>query len=191
MATSRPPRQPRTQTVRAPKPPKTPQSPKPMSATQRNKLATKGIAAALGIPTEGEKVAVTAALEAVNERLAADTDLRETVRQKYQEITALSAGTGQKPGASQQPDLGPTPIPIRTTGTPEDYNPYAGFDPYRLQWRYGDHQMRAVLVRGTQRDLREAVDIVQARNPGTAPRSKSNNADMVDYIMEYVVGPGH
>jgi hypothetical protein len=160
-----------------------------MSATQRNKLATKGIIVALGIPDEGEKAAIIAALEAVNERLAADRDLRETVRQKYQEIAALGAGGRQKARQSPEVDLGPTPIPIRA-GTPEEYNPYAAFDPYKLVWEYGEHQLRAVLLRGTQRDLREAVGIVQEREPGTAPRSKNNIADMVDYIMEHVVGPG-
>jgi hypothetical protein len=189
MATSRTQRQPKAQTVRAPKPPKPPKAPKPMSATQRNKLATKGITAALGIPDEGEKAAIIAVLEAVHERLAADVDLRETVRQKYQEIAALGSGTHQKAGQSPTPDLGPTPIPIHA-GTPEEYNPYAAFDPYKLVWRYGEHQLRAVLMRGTQRDLREAVSIVQEHEPGTAPRSKTNNADMVDYIMQHVVGPG-
>ncbi|HEU0028908.1 MAG TPA: hypothetical protein VFQ25_17515 [Ktedonobacterales bacterium] len=121
--------------------------------------------------------------------MAADTDLRETVRQKYQEIAALGAGARQKATRGLALDLGPTPIPIRT-GTPEEYNPYAAFDPYKLVWEYGERQLRGVLMRGTQRDLREAVSIVQARNPGTAPQNKTNNADMVNYIMEHVVGLG-
>src|SRR5579862_5008210 len=135
---------PRTQPVRAPKPPKAPKGPKPikpMSATQRNKLATKGILVALGIPDEGEKAAITAVLEAVHERLAADTDLRKTVREKYQEIEELDGGIRQKSGKSSEPDLGPTPIPIRS-GTPEEYNPYGAFDPYVLVWKYGEHQLR-------------------------------------------------
>lgn len=172
----------RTRT-RAVRPVPAPKPPKQMTAAQRNKLATQGIAANLGISDEaGQKIAITAALEAVYERLASDTDLRETVRQKYEEIAALSK-------AKQKPDLGPVPVPIRS-GTPEQYNPYGKFDPYKLVWQYGEHQLRAVLLRGTQRDLREAVSIVQAREPGTAPRSRTSNADMVDYIMEHVVGSG-
>lgn len=192
-------RKPRTQTVRAPKPPAPPKPPKPpmipkavkpMSATQRNKLATKGILVALGIPVEGEKTAVIAALEAIHERLAVDAELRETIREKYKEIVALAGGLPQHASNSSASDLGPAPVPIRA-GTPEEYNPYGGFDPYVLVWQFGESQLRAVLVRGTQRDLREAVSIVQARTPGTAPRSKLNNADMVDYIMEHVVGSCH
>ncbi len=183
-------RKPRAQTApkpKLPKAPKPPKPPKPMSATQRNKLATKGILVALGIPDEGEKAAVTAVLEAVYERLAADVDLRNTVNEKYQEIASLSGGTPRAAGRSSTLDLGPAPVPIRA-GKPEDYNPYRTFDPYALVWEYGEHQLRAVLVRGTQRDMREAVSIVQAHKPGTAPRNKNNINDMVDYIMEQVVG---
>ena len=177
---------------RKPKAPNTPKAPKPikpMSAAQRNKLATKGILVALGLPDEGEKAAVIAAIEAVCERLAADAELRETVRQKYQEIEALGAKPRQASDQRSEPDLGSAPIPIRS-GTPEEYNPYAAFDPYVLVWEYGEHQLRRVLELGTQRDLRDAVGIVQKHQPGTAPRTKVNNADMVDYIMEQVVGPG-
>ena len=156
--------------------------PKPMSAVQRNKLATQEIITALEV--SDEKAAVTAALEAVRERLAWDVDLRERVREKYEEIAAL--GTG----ARQKPDLGPVPVPIRA-GTPEQYTPYGKFDPYKLNYEYGSNQLRAVLVRGTQRDLREATDIVQARNPGTKPTSRSSKDAMIEYILEYVAAPNY
>ena len=153
-----------------------------MSATQRNKLAVQGIVTTLGF--SDEKVAIIAALEAVHEQLAYDSDLRERVCEKYQEIAAL--GTGTRPKA----DLGPVPIPIRA-GTPEQYTAYGKFDPYRLNWEYGEDQLRAVLMRGTQRDLREATTIVMTRNPGTKPTSKSNKDAMVDYIVERVAGHGY
>ena len=163
-----------------------PKPPKPPTVAQRTKTATQGIVSSLGIPDAPahEKAAVMAALEAISERLASDSDLRESVRQKYQEIAVMEA---QKP---QKADLGPTPIPIRS-GTPEQFTPYGTFDPYRLVWQYGEHQLRAVLLRGTQRDLREAVSAVQARKPGTAPRNKASKDAMIDYIMEYVAGPGY
>jgi hypothetical protein len=153
-----------------------------MSGAQRNKLATQGIIAAFG--ATDEKAVVTAALEAVHERLASDPDLKERVRQKYHEIAALSAETGQNA------DLGPVPVPIRS-GTPEQYTPYGRFDPYKLAWQYGTSQLRAVLLRGTQKDLREATDIVQARNPGTKPASRTKKEDMIAYIMEYVSPLGY
>lgn len=160
-----------------------------MSAGQREKLAKQGIAKALGATDEKtQKGAIIAALEAVYERLASDTDLSDSVRHKYREITALPSGARQG-GTRQKPDLGPVPIPIRS-GSPEDYNPYGKFDPYQLVWEYGAHQLRAVLVRGTQQDLREAVGIVESRNPGArGPRGK--NADMIEYILKHVAGPGY
>lgn len=154
-----------------------------MSAATREKIAKQGIVAAIG--ATDDKAATIAVLEAVHERLASDADLKESVRQKYREIAALPAGTRTR----QQADLGPVPVPIRS-GTPQDYNPYGKFDPYQLLWEYGAHQLRAVLVRGTQRNLREAVGIVEARNPGTkAPRGK--NADMIEYILKHVANAGY
>ncbi len=153
-----------------------------MSATQRNKLATQRIITTLGLTDE--KAVVTAALEALHERLAWDVDLKDTVRQKYQEIAALITATSKKP------ELGPVPVPIRGVGL-DKYTPYGKFDPYQLQWAYGNDQLRAVLVRGTQKDLQEATNIVQERNPGTKPTSKSSNPAMIEYILEHVAGPGY
>ncbi len=168
---------------RAPRPPAPPKPPKPMSAAQRDRLARQGIAKAIG--ATDDKAAIIAALEAVHERLASDTDLKDSVRQKYREISDLLSGAGSRPKS----DLGPVPVPIRS-GTPEGYNPYGKFDPYQLAWEYGNHQLPAVLVRGTQRDLREAVGIVEARNPGEkAPRSK--NADMIEYILKHLAHLGY
>lgn len=39
--------------------------------------------------------------------------------------------------------------------------------------------------------LREAVDIVQSHEPNTKPASRSRKADMIDYIVEHVAGPGY
>src|SRR5690348_7323981 len=143
---------------------KLPKQPKKMTAAQRNKLATQGIATILDVTDV--KAAVTAALETVYERFTWDSDLRERVREKYLEIAALSPITPPKL------DLGPVPFPIRSVGL-DNYTPYGKFDPYQLEWTYGVDQLRAVLARGTQNDLREAIDIVQARNPGTKSASRS------------------
>lgn len=166
--------------AKAPRAPKPPKPPKPMSATQRSNLATQGIITAIG--AADKKTALTAALEAVYERLVSDADLHETVRQKYHELAALSSSKAKK-------DLGPAPVPIKGRGI-EGYSPYAKYDPYQLVEDYGRDQLRAVLVRATPKRLREAVDIVQGHEPGTKPASRSRNADMVDYVMEHVAGPG-
>jgi hypothetical protein len=148
--------------------------------TSRKSSATTQLVGALG---ENKEAAITAALEAVNERLAWDTAFQQTMRQKYEDLEALS-----KPKA--KPDLGPVPKPMNPVAFGE-YNPYGRFDPYQLLREYGPHQLRAVLVRGTPRDLREAVDLVRAREPSTKPASRTKKADMIDYIVEYVAGPGY
>lgn len=171
----------RTTRPKVQKEPKPPKTAKPMSATQRHKLATQGIVKAIG--ATDEKAAVTAALEAIHERLNAEPDYRDAFRQKYQEIAALAS-------APRPSDLGPAPVPIRTHGL-DRYTPYGKFDPYRLVYEYGEHQLRAVLVRGSLNDLREATNSVQAREPGTKPASRTKKTDMVNYIVEKVAGTGY
>ncbi len=172
----------RTRTAQAVRQPRPPKPTKPLSATARKTLVTKQLVQALG---PDEKAAVTAALEVVSERLAWDSDLQQSLREKYGEIAALATATG-----TRTKDLGPLPVPIRSVGL-DRYTPYGKFDPYQLVYEYGAHQLRAVLVRGTQKDLREATDIVQTREPGTKPASRTKSADMIDYIMRHVAGTGY
>jgi hypothetical protein len=39
--------------------------------------------------------------------------------------------------------------------------------------------------------LAEAVDAVQEREPDARPASRTRNADMIDFIVEHVAGPGY
>ncbi|MGO8948930.1 MAG: hypothetical protein ACLQUY_15030 [Ktedonobacterales bacterium] len=175
----------RVAVVSRPARPKVPTAPKPMTPTQRKTLANQKIVNFLGASSQGKETnsAITAALEIISDRLAYDTDIQQTLRQKYGELEALD----KKP---PKPDLGPEPIPISGSGL-EHYNPYAKFDPYVLLHDYGRDQLRAVLLRATSAHLREAVGIVKEHNPGTKPTDGRSNAGMIDYIVEYVVGPRH
>jgi hypothetical protein len=128
---------------------------------------------------------MTAALEVANEWLAWDTAFQERLRQKYDELSSLSPTKKKAPV-----DLGPAPVPIAGRGL-KNYSPYGKFDPYQLIDEYGRQQLRAVLIRATQQHLREAVDIVQAHEPGTKPASRSNNTAMIDYIVATVAGPDY
>lgn len=160
-------------------------SPKPMSAAQRKTLATKQLVDAVG---PNQNAAMTAALEAVNERLTWDTALRLRIGEKYSELTALSTtARSSRPRTSS----GPAPKPISTPGGPARDRTLEKLDPYLVLEDYGRDQLRAVLERDTQRRLRTAVDMVQARNPDTKPRGRTHITDMVDYIMEHVAGPGY
>jgi hypothetical protein len=165
------------------KAPRAAASPRPLSAAKRKTLAIQLLLS--GLAGDNETAAVTAALEVANEWLAWDTAFQERLRQKYGELSNLSPSKTKAPV-----DLGPTPVPIAGRGL-KNYSPYGKFDPYQLIDEYGQQQLRAVLVRATQQHLREAVDIVQAHEPGTKPASRSNNTAMIDYIVAAVAGPGY
>ena len=127
--------------------------------------------------------ALIALVEMVNEQLAGDEAFQQSLRQRYQELEALGA-------AKQKAARAISPVPINPPSL-DEYTPYGKFNPYTTLREYGPAQLRAVLELSTLRDLKEAVDMVQAREPGTKPASRSKKADMVDYLMEHVVGPGH
>jgi hypothetical protein len=151
-----------------------------MSPTARKTLATKQLVSTLG---PDEKAVVTAALEVVSEHLAWDVGLLRSLREKYEELAAAATRT-------QKPHLGARPV-IRNPSALAGHNPLARTDPYELDAAYEHDQLRSVLASLTQRSLREAVDIVQSREPNTKPASRSLKADMIDYIVEHVAGPGY
>lgn len=165
------------------KAPRATASPRPLSAAKRKALAIQQLLS--GLAGDDEAAAVTAALEVANEWLAWDTAFQERLRQKYGELSSLSPSKKKAPV-----DLGPAPVPIAGRGL-KNYSPYGKFDPYQLIDEYGQQQLRAVLVRATQQHLREAVEIVQAHEPGTKPASRSSNTAMIDYIVAAVAGPGY
>jgi hypothetical protein len=168
------------------KPLRPPKPPAPMSATQRNKLATQQIVSAIG--ASGEKaatLATTAALEAVSERMSWDRELQQSVRQKFGELQALgSASTRQTTNREPMPPL------IRTPGVGRQ-TPLDMLDPYELALDYGRDQLRNVLGRAAKTNLKVAVGLVQQRNPGTKPTDARTNQGLVDYIVQHVAGPGY
>jgi hypothetical protein len=164
--------------VRQSKPPK---PPKPMTGPHRNTLATQGIVSMLA--ATDEKSALTAALEAVNERLAWDAEFRRSLRQKYEEIAALDVS---KPTTER----GPAPTPRVGQGTRRATG-YGKIDPYQLLDEFGADQLRAALGSATRQALLDAVAIVQAHEPNSKPTSKKTNQDMTDFIVEHVAGSGH
>ncbi len=157
-----------------------PREPKPMSATARKTLATKQLVNALG---SDEKAAITAALEVVNERLGWDAQLRQSIQQKYEELAALNV---PKPKVVRT-----APMPQVDGSAPARRATLEKLNPYDLLEDVGPRGLRAALDGNTQRRLRSAVDIVQARKPGTKPASRSRNDAMIDYIVEQLAGPGH
>jgi hypothetical protein len=151
-----------------------------MTAAQRKTLATKTITNTLSLSNEG--IAITAALEAVSERLKWDMDLLETVRQKYDALQALGP-------VKQKEDFGPMPPLIRTPGLNRQ-NPAHVVDPYELALDYGRDQLRNVIRRASLPNLRIAANLVKEGNPGKKPSGATKQA-LIDFIVEHVAGSGY
>ena len=131
--------------------PAAPKPPKPMTAAQRNKLATQETVAALG--ATDEKAAITAVLEAAHERWAWDTELRDRIHVKYKDLEALVIAARPKP----KPTVAPMPPLIRPAGLNRQ-SPLHVLDPYELALDYGKPELRNVLSRATKTNLRVAVN---------------------------------
>lgn len=153
--------------------------PRPLTLSQRKTLATEQLMSALS--STNKDAALTAALEVVNEWLLGDTEVHHRLQERYAELEAL---------AKPKTKAAPLPKLIPISGPDLDhFNPYATPDPYTLLDWYGREQLRAVITGATLPLLREFVDTVQAREPGTKPASKSKKKDMVDYVVVHVAGP--
>jgi hypothetical protein len=155
-----------------------------MSAAKRKTLATQQLKNALGARSTGDQAAaLTAALEVINERWAWDGGLQQSLRQKYEELKTLSADARTTPVTT-------VPKPKAASGLAR-HNPLGQLNPYELLNEYGRDGLRPLLSGASARLLKQAADVVQTHEPGTKPASRSVKADMVNYIMEYVVGPGY
>ena len=109
-------------------------------------------------------------------------NLRESVRQKYDAMQAL------KP-VKQKEDFGPMPPLIRTPGLDRQSAVYV-VDPYEIALDYGRDQLRNVIRRVAEQNLRVAVNLVKERNPGKKPSGTSKQA-LIDFIVEHVAGSGY
>lgn len=83
------------------------------------------------------------------------------------------------------------PVPLSTAPRTYKNTDMSRLDPYITLLDFGPAQLRQALQGETQRTLRDGVKNVMARNPGTAPKSKTKNQDMIDYIVKYVAGEGY
>jgi hypothetical protein len=154
---------------------------RPLTVSKRKAIATAQLVDALA--AADKDTALTAALEILTERLAADTTLSGQLHARYHELEAVRDATRKQP---------PAPAPVPISGPDLDhFNPYARPDPYKLLDWYGRDQFRAVIVGATVQSLRELVDAVQAREPGARPASRSKKQDMIDYLVEHVAGHGY
>ena len=142
-------------------------------------LADRQAAIAKAQKDLADRQAKLVATRAEYEAYMAATGARLTPEQK-------EAALGPKP---QKGGHGPMPPLIRTPGVGRQ-SPLQVLDPYELALDYGPDQLRNVLSRATQKNLKVAVGLVGERHRGTKPANSSTNAGLIDYIVQYVA-PGY
>jgi hypothetical protein len=123
------------------------------------------------------------------EQQLAQTRADYAAHQRGETVTAKTATPASRANKSTTAPRASKPVPIKGADL-DRYSPYGKFNPYSLLEGFGHGQLRAVLSGATPARLREAVSIVQEREPGTKPTSRSAKQSMVDYIMEHVA-PGN
>ncbi|HST90360.1 MAG TPA: hypothetical protein VLJ14_18435 [Ktedonobacterales bacterium] len=159
---------------------------KPLTAKQRNNLALQRLCAKLGI--EDSSLLATAVLEVVADEVGWNGDVGRRIRDVYRDLIQLSSLARAKPRPSK-----PEPVKLVPVGKVDEsrINPYGPLDPYLLFDMYGAHQLRLALDGYSLAKLKEGMAAVEARNPGTKPKSKASKAPLIDYIVEHIAGPGY
>jgi hypothetical protein len=131
----------------------------------------------------------TALMEASASEAAHNAVFRECILSSYAE---LKASTAPKPSRSRGGTTqAKTPMAWLTPIHPVDpkrFGPDKLLDPYLIQYAYGDENLRAILDGYSANRLKEAAAIVEERNPGTKPTSRSRKDSLLEYIIRYIVG---
>jgi hypothetical protein len=135
------------------------------------------------------KLLSTALMEAASTEAAHNTAFRDCILKTYRDLKAAAApkNTSTRGGASKTkpPMTWLTPInPV----DPKRFGPDKLLDPYLIQYAYGDENLRLILNGYTPARLKEAVAIVEERNPGTKPTNRSKKDALLEYIIGYVIG---
>lgn len=130
---------------------------------------------------------VSAALaEIAAEEAARNAGFALRVRSRYDELAAPSR---RRSGSTRV--TGPKPpkrilVPLKIVETGE-VNIGAALDPYRLYDIYGADQLADALREHATASLKEAVEFVQERHPGTKPKNKGQRESIIQYLVNYVM----
>jgi hypothetical protein len=142
--------------------------------------AAKRVAQALGLD-DTKRVGIALAAVAA-EQVQVNPTFAARVRALYATL-APSAST-KKPTTAKAlvTDL----VPIKHV-TGFQLNPAAPVDPYLVYEAYGAAQLPKALDLFPLAKLKESAALVEERNPGTKPVSRSSKTSVIDYIVHYVV----
>jgi hypothetical protein len=161
-----------------------------MSTTTKPKLTINDAAKHAGLVLELDdlKRLGIALAYAASEEIEHNTRFATQVRTVYEALAAtVSPGTGGRGRSGGSGTKAPVVdlVPMkRIEGYQIDLA--APLDPYFLYEVYGAQQLPLALNLFSATRLKEAVILVQERNPGTKPSGRSSKPALVEYIIRYV-----
>jgi hypothetical protein len=149
----------------------------PLTPTQRRDEAARLAAVHLGV--DDVKAVAAALAEAAIEGIKRNPSFEAQVRTLY---TQMARAPKVKRANTQRvrPDVELVPRKYIAAPAP---NVGAAPDPYYLLDLYEADQLPLALSRYSLTDLRLAAELVQQKNPGTKPKSKSSRAAIIEYIV--------
>jgi hypothetical protein len=156
---------------------------------QRVTLAAESVAQYLHL--DDPKRVSAALAEIVAEEVVRNPSFASRVRTRYEELAPSKRRRG---GSTRITDPKPpktkrTLVPLKIVET-GDVNIGAALDPYWLYEVYGADQLADALDEYTVASLKEAVEFVQERHPGTKPTNKGHREPIIEYVVRYVLADG-
>lgn len=162
-----------------------------MSTTTKPKLTVNDAAkhAALILDLDDPKRLSIALAYAASEEIEHNARFAAQVRTVYDALAAVSptgaGGRGRGGSGTKAPVVNLVPVK-HLEGYEVDLA--APLDPYFLYEVYGAQQLPIALNLFSATRLKEAVALVQERNPSTKPTSRSRKEALIEYIIHYVAG---
>ena len=153
----------------------------PQSKTlqQRSTEATNKLKKLVGV--DDLKILSAALAEVAAKEAEVNPQFAEKIKQTCSDFALnakKSAATGKRSGIVQLVPTG-TPTIGAASWTGE-------LNPYRLYQLYGAEQFHLSLEQYSLSTLKEGLELVIAKHPGTKPKTKSKKSDIIDYMVEYV-----
>jgi hypothetical protein len=152
------------------------------SPTPAQRSAIAAAEAAKRFTFTNEKLMLAALSEIALDELSRNPSFAVRVRDRYEELAPTK--TPKAPKAPKEPRAKLVPIKelpgFRLDATRR-------LDPWFILEYYGEAQLETALRIQTIGNLREAIEVVEERYPGTAPKGKLTKDAAIAYILEYVL----
>jgi hypothetical protein len=155
-----------------------------LTAQEQGADATRRLRAVLGLgelSSAALKLLSTAVAQTAAEEAQRNPSFAARLRAAHESLTQQVKAPKKRSSRPAAVDL----VPIGYVDM-SDYDPFGPLDPYLLLKLYGHHQLALALSRHPLPKLKEALAMVEARNPGIKPSSRSSKNAIIEYIVTYI-----